>query len=217
MPSAVYSRRNVISTRSPICDGGGVDVGQLAPEAAAAVEVDDRDHDRRARRVGQPVDGEGGDGGRRRRPCARGSIWSTAPQFTHTRAGGRWRVPHAVAPAADEAELPRRSVRQRRRARPARSGSGRRGGSPVQLAAPGQEAWRRRGRSRPAAICSAATVVAPAGAVRASASVVRSTSDVGAVGQEHDGDRPGRARPGRARRRAASAGVGGAGVADRRR
>ena len=29
---------------------------------AAAVEVDDRDHDRRARGVGEPVDGERGDG-----------------------------------------------------------------------------------------------------------------------------------------------------------
>src|SRR5438067_2201194 len=50
----------------PVADGngGGVDVGDLAPEAAAAVEVDDRRDQRRAERERQPVDREGGDGGR---------------------------------------------------------------------------------------------------------------------------------------------------------
>ena len=71
MPSAVNSRRNVISTRSPIGDRVGVHVGELHREPAAAVEVHDREHDRRARRVRQLVDGEGDDGrgdvGHRRR------------------------------------------------------------------------------------------------------------------------------------------------------
>src|SRR5690349_9416325 len=40
-------------------DVGGVDVGELDRQAAAAVEVDDRKHDGRARRVGEPIDGEG--------------------------------------------------------------------------------------------------------------------------------------------------------------
>ena len=42
----------------------GVDVGELDREAAAAVEVDDREDDRRARRVREPVDGERRDRGR---------------------------------------------------------------------------------------------------------------------------------------------------------
>ena len=58
MSSAVNSLRNVISTRSPICERVDVDVGELHREAAAAVEVDDRERDRRAQRERDPVDRE---------------------------------------------------------------------------------------------------------------------------------------------------------------
>ena len=73
MPSAVKSRRKVISTRSPMATVVGVDVGELDGQAAAAVEVDDGEHDRRARRVDQLVDGEGDDRALARRP------WAPAP------------------------------------------------------------------------------------------------------------------------------------------
>jgi hypothetical protein len=51
MPSAVNSLRNVISTRSPMAHGGGSTSVSSIGCAAAAVEVDDGEHHRRAGRV----------------------------------------------------------------------------------------------------------------------------------------------------------------------
>ena len=122
----VYRRRNVISTRSPIVDGRRVDVGQLALEAAAAVEVDDRGDHRRAEAEGEAVDGERGDRGR------------------HV---GHAHLLHLVDLAAAHADPRRRQVDEAARRRgcrrsrtssasvradggaAGRSGSGRRGGS----------------------------------------------------------------------------------------
>ena len=109
-------------------DVAGVDVGELDRQAAAAVEVDDRERDRRARRVRDAVDGEQRDraldvGHRRRLHVVDGVAASDARRV----AGAGRRVPRSREPTNayfhssfrpdTDAEM--------------RSGSGRRGGSTV--------------------------------------------------------------------------------------
>jgi hypothetical protein len=97
----------------PDADLGRVDIGQLDRQPAAAVEVDHREHDRRRRRVGEPVDRErhDGAGGLGHRPVA-------------VVGGGRGQVDGALAALrADEAELPVRGPGRRRRRGPGRLGA----------------------------------------------------------------------------------------------
>ena len=62
MPSAVNSRRNVISTRIPIATSSASTSVSSTGSRCAVVEVDDREDDRRALRVGELVDRERRDG-----------------------------------------------------------------------------------------------------------------------------------------------------------
>src|SRR5437762_11616462 len=64
---AVYRADLAERHLDPVADGDapGVDVGHLAAEAPAAVEVDDGGDDGRRKRERQAVDGVGGNGGRR--------------------------------------------------------------------------------------------------------------------------------------------------------
>ena len=56
MPSAVNEAAEGHLDPAADLHLGFVDVGELDRHPPAAVEVDDREHDRRARRVGEPVD-----------------------------------------------------------------------------------------------------------------------------------------------------------------
>ena len=177
-----------------------VDVGELALEAAAAVEVDDRGHHRRAEAS---------------RPAGRRCRWRWWPGTSAMRSGAM-----LVDGAAAHAHPRRRQVDGRRSLAAAaderrtstprcagdggaagRVGSGRRGGSRCEEAAPGEE--RGYGRSsRPAAICSA-TGRRAAGSRRARRSCAAATTSAPSASCDH-GDASGPARPGRARRRACS-------------
>ena len=123
----------------------GVDVGELDRQPAAAVEVDDREHDRRAGRVGEPVDGEGGD---RARGVGHRDVGGVA--------GLRRQVHLAVVVRrADEPELPVRRAAGRRRRRAGRLGPARRLDRRARPASAGtcrrRSARRRRPGRRPAA------------------------------------------------------------------
>ena len=211
MPSAVNSRRNVISTRSPIFSVVGVDVGELDREAAAAVEVDDGEHDRRARRVRDPVDGERGDraldvGHRRRLHVV------DASPTRDTRAGGRWSapLPRSFDPTNAYFHSSRAAGGRRRDARRARAGAG---GSSV--TSPRHE------RNLPYGSGAAAGDLRrrPVRAGRARRDRVgrAEQQDVGAVGERRAARSPGRARACSSAVVSSSAGVRRAGVADGRR
>ena len=143
MPSAVNSLRNVELDPGADAHLVDVDVGELDRQPAAAVEVDHREHHRRARRVGEPVDGEGGDG---------------AGGVGHRDGGGiaglRRQVHLAVVVRrADEAELPVARAAGGRRRRAGRLGPARRldrqQAAPAQVGAVGdRRAGRRPGRRR---------------------------------------------------------------------
>ena len=62
MPSAVLQATEGHLDPHADLDAVGIDVGQLERQPAATVEVDDREHHRWARRIGQAVDGVGDDG-----------------------------------------------------------------------------------------------------------------------------------------------------------
>ena len=126
MPSAVLSRRKVISTAMPMDTSSGADVGELDREAATAVEVAHGEDDRRRRRVGQRVDGEGGDGGGARRPSGRGPCRRRCRRRSETRAGGRCSAPDSRSVDADEAVLPVQTALRRRRRHAGRFGTVRR-------------------------------------------------------------------------------------------
>ena len=142
MSSAVKSLRNVSSTRAPAAHlVEVVDVGELHRQPAAAVEVDHREHHRRARRVREAVDGEGDDradgvghghgGGvaRLRREVHLAGVVGRADEAelpVARPAGRRWptggpaRAGAAARPAARRASAGRCRSRSARRPRPAR-------------------------------------------------------------------------------------------------
>ena len=139
-------RRKVISTRSPILTDGRVHVGELAGEAAAALEVEHAHHHRRRERVGEPVHGVGRDGrGHVGHALGRHLVHRVALEAD---ARGR-QVPRAagLAAAAGEAELPRLGPARGRRGRRHRIGPARR--LALEEAAPGEEGRCRRRARRP--------------------------------------------------------------------
>ena len=145
------SRRNVISTRLPICDLVGVDVGELDRQPPAAVEVDDREHDRRARRVGQAVDGEGDDRALHVGQRHGVHLVGVLAVARHAR---RRQVHHAGVALlrADEAELPVLAARGGRRRHARRLGPARR---LDREHAPPREELAVRAAAPPAATCAA--------------------------------------------------------------
>ena len=193
MPSAVNRRRNVISTRSPICTASGVHVGELDREAAAAVEVDDGEHDRRARRVRELVDRERDDRGRARRPSAR-------LPCRRSRHRPSTRAPAGGAARRSRGRASRRTPNFQSSERPAadadtRAGSGRRGGSTVTMPAPGEELAVR----QVAAALDLRGDRAGGTGVRGERVGRAEQEHVGAVGEHDERDAPRRARPARAR------------------
>ena len=135
-----------MATRSPMDSSEATDVGHLAAVAAAAVEVDDDAHDGRRQAEGQVVDGEGGHGARHVGQAlglhlVDGVAGQAGPGGGH------------VAEAADEAAAGREAVLpllgavHGRRTGALGVGPPRR--LPAQLAPPGQERRRRRGRRAP--------------------------------------------------------------------
>ena len=146
MPSAVNSRRKVISTRSPMASCVGVDVGQLHRETATPVEVDHGEDDRRAGGVGHAVHGEGhhrahGVGHGDRLHVVEGATAASTPGPV---AGGRRRW---CGPGSRRSRTSTPRCARRQWTRPA-AGSGRRGGSRVSI--PRQERNLPYGSSAPA-------------------------------------------------------------------